>query len=152
MSKHTARMQNRNRRGFAPRVPVLAEIADRNENGTARHLDRERDLDELQDLDQAWDANRDAMRAVSRELHKLQRTLLKVSERVNSLIEHQDRLNTQLDALRCRDRRRNQEDLREHRETGRICCTEQMAAAPTRRQQAKVIVQDGARVDRMEVR
>lgn len=143
--------RRRRRHGFAPPSELLDELADLNEEGTARHLERVQELEEADTIDTIWDRNRDEMRAVNRELHKLQRTLLKLSERVYKLIEHQDRLNAQWDALRARDRNRNQDDLRDHRESGRLNCAGQ--ADVRRRQQgqrAKVIIQ--GQVGRMEVR
>ncbi len=122
--------RRRKRHGFAPPSELLDELADLNEDGTARHLDAER----LHDLIQQVDAEMDAMAVERAKLHQRERQSNRLLERV--LVEL---------------RRLNAASLAAHREAGRLNCKGQ---ADVRRrqqaQQAKVIVQ--GQVGRMEVR
>lgn len=137
--------RRRRRHGFAPPSELLADLADLNDDGTARHMDRARDLADAE----ARNAEADALRAdMARELNTVIRGLTKSLGKVSQMLERLEAIDAREDAARARDRARNAEDLRDHRETGRKCCGGQ--ADVRRRQQAKVIVQ--GQVGRMEVR
>lgn len=138
----------RRRHGFAPPSELLADLADFNEDGTARHLDRARELAEAE----ARNAEGDALRAdMARELNIVIRGLTKSLGKVSQMLERLEAIDAHEDAARARDRARNAEDLRDHREAGRLNCKGQ-ADVRRRQQRAKVIVQQGAQVGRMEVR
>jgi hypothetical protein len=133
--------RRRRRHGFAPPSELLDELADLNDDGTARHLDRARELAEAE----TRNAEADAIRS---DLAIIVRLLTKGLGRASQLLERLEAVDAREDAARARDRARNGEDLRDHRETGRKCCGGQSDVR--RRQQAKVIVQ--GQVGRMEVR
>jgi len=122
--------RRRRRHGFAPPSELLDELADLNEEGTARHMDAER----LHDLLDKVDAEMDDIAVERAKLHQRER-----------------QANRLLDRIRLELRRLNNASLADHREAGRLNCQGQ--ADVRRRQQgqrAKVIVQ--GQVGRMEVR
>lgn len=122
--------RRRRKHGFNPPSELLADLADLNEDGTARHMDAER----LHDLLDKVDAEMDAMAVERAKIHQRERQSNRLLERILAEL-----------------RRLNAACLSAHREAGRLNCQGQ--ADVRRRQQgqrAKVIIE--GQVGRMEVR